>query len=51
MLPSDVALKLDPIFNVHVKNYAADETLFFNEFTIAFNTVLEQGCTNLRLSV
>ena len=51
MLPSDVALKLDPLFNVHVKNYAANETLFFNEFVTAYTTVLEMGCVNLRDSV
>ena len=51
MLPSDVALKLDPVLNVHVKNYAANETLFFQDFVTSFVSVLEQGCVNLRDTV
>ena len=51
MLPSDVALKLDPVLNVHVKNYAANETLFFQDFVTSYVRVLEQGCVNLRDTV
>ena len=51
MLPSDVALKLDPVFNVFVKNYAANQTLFFNDFVTSYVGVLEMGCYNLRDTV
>ena len=32
MLPSDLALKEDPAFAVYASKYAADESLFFEDF-------------------
>ena len=43
MLPSDLALIQDPEFKKYVEIYAADETLFFNDFAAAFSKLLELG--------
>lgn len=44
MLPTDIALKEDPAFLPHVQAYAADEELFFKEFTTAFAKLIALGC-------
>lgn len=44
MLPADMALLHDPAFAVVVKEYAADEELFFRDFAAAFAKLLELGC-------
>ena len=43
MLPTDMALKTDPAFRVHVERYAADEKVFFDEFSAAFSKLLALG--------
>ena len=47
MLPADMALLTDPKFSVIVKEYAADEEVFFQDFAQAFGKLLELGCPNL----
>ena len=44
MLPTDIALKTDPHFRVHVERYAADESAFRAEFAVAFAKLLALGC-------
>lgn len=43
MLPTDMALKEDLNFAKYVKQYAADEALFFSDFSRAFTKLLENG--------
>jgi cytochrome c peroxidase len=43
MLPSDIALTLDPEFKKYVELYAKDETAFFKDFASAFAKLLELG--------
>ncbi|KKY25166.1 putative cytochrome c peroxidase [Phaeomoniella chlamydospora] len=43
MLPTDIALIKDPIFKQHVKRYAADSQVFFNEFSDVIVKLLELG--------
>lgn len=43
MLPTDIALKEDLAFVKYVKAYAADESLFFADFSKAFTKLLEAG--------
>lgn len=43
MLPSDLALIQDPAFKKYVDIYAKDETVFFNDFAVAFSKLLELG--------
>ncbi|WPK25335.1 hypothetical protein PUMCH_002646 [Australozyma saopauloensis] len=45
MLPSDMALKEDSVFVKSVKKYAANQDLFFADFTKAYVKLLENGCT------
>jgi cytochrome c peroxidase len=47
MLPSDVVLLQDKSFLKWVNIYAKDAKLFEADFTKAFQTLEEQGCTNL----
>lgn len=44
MLPTDLALIQDEAFLQHVKAYAADEALFFQDFAEAFCALLSKGC-------
>merc|ERR1712138_166303 len=44
MLPTDLALKTDPVFRPMVEEYAADEALFFKDFAAAFAKLLSLGC-------
>lgn len=48
MLTSDLALMEDPAFVKHVEKYAADQDLFFANFTEAWLKMQENGCGNLR---
>jgi len=43
MLPADLALLKDPEFSKWVKIYAEDETKFFQDFSKAFQKLLENG--------
>lgn len=43
MLPSDMALLVDPAFRVWVDAYAKDSALFFKDFAAAFGKLLENG--------
>jgi len=43
MLPSDVALIQDPKMKVWVEKYAADEKLFFDDFSKAWIKLIENG--------
>ena len=43
MLPSDLALKEDPAFAVYASKYAADESLFFEDFKKAFEKLISLG--------
>ena len=46
MLPTDIALTTDPAFLPWVQKYAADEQLFFTDFSAAFSKLLANntGC-------
>jgi ankyrin repeat protein len=44
MLPTDLALIQDEKFLPYVKAYAADEALFFRDFSEAFSALLAKGC-------
>ncbi len=44
MLPTDLALRDDPKFRVWTEKYAADEALFFRDFSAAFAKLLALGC-------
>ncbi|KAI9189269.1 heme peroxidase [Blastocladiella emersonii ATCC 22665] len=43
MLPSDMAMLWDSKFKVYVKEFAADEAVFFDAFASAFGKLLELG--------
>ncbi|CAK7893401.1 cytochrome c peroxidase, mitochondrial [[Candida] anglica] len=43
MLPTDMALKEDSAFLKYVKIYAADQDVFFKDFSNAFSALLERG--------
>ncbi|RLV93775.1 Cytochrome c peroxidase mitochondrial [Spathaspora sp. JA1] len=45
MLPTDIALKEEPTFLKFVKAYAADEELFFKDFSKAFSKLISLGVT------
>lgn len=44
MLPTDLALIQDEKFLPYVQAYAADEALFFRDFSEAFGALLAKGC-------
>jgi len=44
MLPTDLALKTDPVFRKVVEEYAADEKKFFEDFKHAFEKLISNGC-------
>lgn len=44
MLPTDIALIEDAAFKTHVERYAADQELFFTEFSTAYAKLLALGC-------
>ena len=43
MLPTDMALVQDKVFKHHVQRYAADEKVFFKEFSDAVQKLFELG--------
>nr|XP_031860017.1 uncharacterized protein CI109_004625 [Kwoniella shandongensis]KAA5527089.1 hypothetical protein CI109_004625 [Kwoniella shandongensis] len=43
MLPTDMALVEDPQFKPWVEKYAADQDLFFKDFSMAFGKLIELG--------
>jgi len=43
MLPTDMALVEDPAFKKYVEIYAKDQTKFFQDFSSAFNKLMELG--------
>lgn len=43
MLPTDIALIQDPIFKKHVQRYAADDKVFFKDFSDAVVKLFELG--------
>ena len=45
MLPSDMALLQDAEFKKWVVAYSKDEKLFFNDFSKAFEKLMELGVT------
>jgi len=46
MLPTDIALKTDPVFSRIAREYADNQELFFQEFAIAFSKLMHNGCKN-----
>lgn len=44
MLPTDIALTTDKKFMKYVKAYAADQDLFFEDFSTAFAKLIALGC-------
>eukprot|EP01064_Diplonema_japonicum_P018737 TRINITY_DN2742_c0_g1_i11.p1 TRINITY_DN2742_c0_g1~~TRINITY_DN2742_c0_g1_i11.p1 ORF type:complete len:305 (+),score=103.71 TRINITY_DN2742_c0_g1_i11:748-1662(+) len=51
MLPADMALVKDPVFLSWVKKYAADEELFFKNFTAAYVKLVNLGYDQSKLQV
>ncbi|ORY28446.1 heme peroxidase [Rhizoclosmatium globosum] len=45
MLPTDMALIWDPEFKKYVEEYAANQDVFFKDFSCAFGRLLELGVT------
>lgn len=48
MLPSDLALMQDSSFEPHVRRYAQDQSLWFNDFATAWTKLQESGCEGFR---
>jgi len=46
MLPTDIALKTDPVFSKIAREYADDQGAFFRDFALAFSKLLHNGCKN-----
>jgi len=46
MLPTDIALKTDPVFSKIAKEYADNQDVFFRDFALAFSKLLHNGCAN-----
>jgi hypothetical protein len=44
MLPTDMALRTDPIFAAIAREYADSQDVFFKDFAIAFSKLLHNGC-------
>ena len=47
MLPTDMALLKDSRFQEHVRKFAASEDVFFEDFSAAFQKLMELGCEGL----
>lgn len=43
MLPTDMALRTDPVFRVYARRYADDQDAFFKDFAAAYAKLLELG--------
>merc|ERR1719379_2494870 len=46
MLPTDMALRTDPVFSKIAREYADDQDAFFRDFALAFSKLLHNGCKN-----
>merc|ERR1719498_2396323 len=46
MLPTDIALKTDPVFSKVAREYADSQDAFFKDFALAFSKLLHNGCPN-----
>eukprot|EP00811_Abedinium_folium_P033922 NODE_684_length_2837_cov_16.853506.p1 GENE.NODE_684_length_2837_cov_16.853506~~NODE_684_length_2837_cov_16.853506.p1 ORF type:complete len:645 (+),score=139.47 NODE_684_length_2837_cov_16.853506:557-2491(+) len=46
MLPTDIALKTDPVFSPIAQEYADNEEVFFKDFAATFSKLLHFGCPN-----
>lgn len=46
MLPTDLALKTDPVFSKIAREYADNQEVFFRDFALAFSKLLHNGCAN-----
>lgn len=46
MLPTDIALKTDPIFSPIAREYADSQEVFFNDFAAVFSKLIHLGCKN-----
>jgi len=46
MLPTDLALRNDPIFSKIAREYADSQEAFFRDFALAFSKLLHNGCAN-----
>lgn len=44
MLPTDMALRTDPVFREYAQLYATDEQAFFRDFSEAFAKLISLGC-------
>jgi len=44
MLPTDLALKTDPVFAPIARDYASDENAFFRDFRLAYGKLMALGC-------
>jgi len=44
MLPTDLALKQDPLFAPIAQEYASSEAAFFRDFRIAYGKLMALGC-------
>lgn len=44
MLPTDMAIRDDPVFAAHARVYARDQAAFFRDFAEAFGKLLALGC-------
>jgi cytochrome c peroxidase len=46
MLPTDMALKTDPVFSKIAREYADNQDAFFADFAMAFSKLIHNGCKN-----
>eukprot|EP00811_Abedinium_folium_P008645 NODE_1798_length_2371_cov_9.468806.p1 GENE.NODE_1798_length_2371_cov_9.468806~~NODE_1798_length_2371_cov_9.468806.p1 ORF type:complete len:661 (+),score=99.06 NODE_1798_length_2371_cov_9.468806:126-1985(+) len=46
MLPTDIALKTDPVFGPVAREYAENQEVFFKDFAAAYSKLLHLGCAN-----
>jgi len=44
MLPTDIAIKTDPVFSPIAAEYAADQEKFFTDFSSAYSRLMATGC-------
>jgi len=48
MLPTDMALIIDPVFRKYTELYAQNEAKFFEDFAAAFSKLISLGCPKTR---
>jgi len=46
MLPTDIAVKTDPVFSKIAREYADHQDVFFKDFALAFSKLIHLGCKN-----